>query len=310
MPPFGYDSRMRVLVTGAAGFIGGWAINELARLGYDVIGTDKVPKPGLIQADITNFVQIKKVIHQTKPDAIVHLAAISGSTGKNEIEQSLRQAKMNFEVNSQGTINICEACRLLNVRKLIYMSSFAVYGRTDSDRLPITPDTPVSLKHAYANSKYMGELAVKTYSEDFGLKSAIFRAPFVAGEHQNERNVLLEFILSAQKGEDLVIFGQGNHVREFLHPVDLVSAFDKALAFLDGSASACETFVVGNTPITINDLAQLVVLKVKRGHVRHLTRTVDRAFNQHSDFAKATKMLKWKPVIQVGEIVERILKSD
>ena len=109
---------MRVLVTGAAGFIGGWAVNELTRLGHDVIGTDKVTKPGLIQADITNFVQIREVIQQTNLEAIVHLATISGSTGKNEIEQSLRQAKTNFEVNSQGTVHICEACRLLNVRKL------------------------------------------------------------------------------------------------------------------------------------------------------------------------------------------------
>ena len=86
---------MRVLVTGAAGFIGGWAVNELVRLGHDAIGTDKVTTPGLIPVDVTNFVQIKEVIQQTKPEAIVHLAAISGSTGKNEIEQSLRQAKMN-----------------------------------------------------------------------------------------------------------------------------------------------------------------------------------------------------------------------
>ena len=301
---------MRVLVTGAAGFIGGWAVNELTRLGHEVIGTDKVPAPGSIHADITNFVRVKEVIQQTKPEAIVHLAAISGSTGANEIEQSLRQAKMNFEVNSQGTVHICEACRLLDVRKLIYMSSFAVYGRTGPDRLPITPDTPVSLKHAYANSKYMGELAVKTYSEDFGLRSVVFRAPFVAGEHQNERNVLLEFIQSAQINESLVIYGQGNHLREFLHPADLISAFDKALISLDQSETSCETFVVGNSPITINDLAQLIISKVGKGNVKHLIQTVDRAFNQYSDFSKTTRMLNWAPKITVEEIVERILNAN
>ena len=301
---------MRILVTGAAGFIGGWTVKELARLGHDVIGTDKVKKEELVLADITDFLQIKDAIQRTKPDAIVHLAAISGSTGKNEIEQSLRQAKQNFEVNSQGTVNICEACRLLNIGKIIYMSSFAVYGRTGPDRLPITPDTPISLKHAYANSKYMGELVVRTYSEDFGIKSAVFRAPFVAGEHQNERNVLLEFIQSAQRGEDLVIFGKGDHVREFLHPVDLVSAFDQAFTFLDRSDSPSETFVVGNRPVPINDLAQLVVSKVGKGRVKHMSQTVDRAFNQYSDFTKTTSALNWKPTIQAEEIIERILRSS
>ena len=301
---------MRVLVTGAAGFIGGWTVKELARLGHDVVGTDKAKKLGTVHADITDFVQIRNVIQQAKPDVIVHLAAISGSTGKNEIEQSLRQSKLNFEVNSQGTVNICEACRELNVGKVIYMSTFAVYGRTEPDRLPITADTTVSLKHAYANSKYMGELAVRTYSEDFGIKSVVFRAPFVAGEFQNERNVLLEFIQSAQRGGDLIIFGQGSHVREFLHPIDLVSAFNKAIKFLDHSQSPSETFVVGNSPITINNLAQLVVSKVGKGHVKHLAQTIDRAFNQSSDFAKTTRMLNWLPTIQVEEIVERVLNSN
>ena len=279
-------------------------------MGHEVVGTDKVEKEGLVQADITDFVQIKDIIQRTKPDAVVHLAAISGSTGKNEIEQSLRQAKQNFEVNSQGTVNICEACRLHSVGKIIYMSSFAVYGRTGPDRLPITPDTPISLRHAYANSKYMGELAVRTYCEDFGIKSVIFRAPFVAGERQNERNVLLEFIQSAQHGEDLVIFGQGNHVREFLHPVDLASAFEKALNLLEDSESPCETLVVGNQPITINDIAQLVVSKVGRGKVEHKVQAVDRAFNQYSNYTKTTRMLNWTPTIQIEEIVERILSSN
>ncbi|MDG6922483.1 MAG: NAD(P)-dependent oxidoreductase, partial [Nitrososphaerota archaeon] len=72
----------------------------------------------------------------------------------------------------------------------------------------------------------------------------------------------------------------------------------------------CETLVVGNKPITVNDLAQLVVSKVGKGQVRHLTQTIDRAFNQYSDTTKAKKLLGWAPTIQVEEIVERILKSN
>jgi UDP-glucose 4-epimerase len=177
-------------------------------MGYEVVGVDKIARPGVIQTDVTEFDKVMELFRHAKPDAVIHLAAISGSTGKNEIEQSLRQPQLNFETNVIGTVGICEACRLTGVRTVIYMSSFAVYGRTDRDRLPITPETPVSLKHAYATSKYMGELAVRTYSEDFGLKSVIFRAPFVSGEHQNEKNVLLEFIESAIQGNDLIIYGK------------------------------------------------------------------------------------------------------
>lgn len=274
-----------------------------------MVGTDKVVGRELVQADITKFDQIKRVVQRTNPDAVVHLAAISGSTGKNEIEQSLRQAQLNFEVNCLGTVNICEACKVLDIKRMIYMSSFAVYGRTDPDRLPIAPETPVSLRHAYANSKYMGELAVRTYCEDFGMKSVVFRSPFVAGENQNERNVLLEFIQAARNESDLVILGQGTHVREFLHPIDLVAAFNKALILLERPIVPCETFTVGNTPISMNELAELVVSKVGKGHIKHVSQTEGRNFNQYSEFSKATRLLQWAPRITVSEIVERILNS-
>jgi nucleoside-diphosphate-sugar epimerase len=300
---------LKILVTGAAGFVGRWTVSELSKE-HQVIGTDKMALTGSIQADITNFEQVDTLFKKVRPDAVIHLAAISGSTGKNEIEQSLRQAHLNFLTNAQGTVNICEACRLNGVRRLIYMSSFAVYGRTGRDRLPITPSTPVSLEHAYATSKYMGELAVRTYSSDFGIKSAVFRAPFVAGEHQNERNVLLEFIESAVLGQDLIIYGKGEHVREFLHPIDLVAAFDSAFVHMDDFREPCETFVVGNSPIKIKELAELVVNIVGNGNVKRLEQAVDRAFDQFSDYSKTTQFLGWHPKINVEEIIRRILNSD
>jgi UDP-glucose 4-epimerase len=303
-------SAVRVLVTGSAGFIGSWALGELAKRGYETIGTDKTMAPNLIQTDITDLKGVLQLFDRVKPDAVVHLAAISGSTGKNEAEQSLRQPQENFNVNILGTANICEASRKTGVKEIIYMSSFAVYGRTLKDRLPISPSTPVLLEHAYANSKYMGELVVKTYSQDFGLKSTIFRAPFVSGEYQRERSVLMEFIESASQGKDLVIFGKGEHVREFVHPIDVVGAFMRAMSHMEKSKGLCETFVLGNTPIKIKELAQLVIQKVGKGNVKYVEQAVDRAFDQYSDYSKATQELGWKPTISVSEIVDRIIASD
>lgn len=301
---------MRVLVTGAAGFIGRWALADLARRGYEAVGTDKSPTANLIQVDITDLESVFRLFERTKPNAVVHLAAISGSTGKNEAEQSMRQPQENFNVNALGTANICEAGRKIGVKSIIYMSSFALYGRTMKDRLPVSQTTPLSLEHAYANSKYMGELVVKTYSQDFGLKATIFRAPFVSGEHQRERSVLMEFIESAAHGKDLVIFGKGEHVREFVHPIDVVGAFTRAMSHMERSKEPCETFVLGNTPIKIKDLAQLVIQKVGKGNVKYVEQAVDRAFDQYSDYSKATQELGWKPTISVSEIVDRIIASD
>lgn len=301
---------MKILVTGAAGFIGGWGVRELSAAGYEVAGTDLRDAEGFTQADLTNQDEVRDLFAKTRPTVVIHLAAISGSTGKNEAEQSLRQPLENFRVNALGTANLCEVARKTDVKRIVYMSSFALYGRTSKDRLPITPTTSLSLEHAYANSKYMGELVLRTYSHDFGLKSVIFRAPFVSGEHQRERSVLMEFIASAVQGKDLVIFGRGEHVREFVHPIDIVDAFKRALPHMEESKEPCETFVLGNTPIQIKDLARLVIQKVGKGKVKHLEQAVDRAFDQFSDYGKATQYLGWKPTFTVSQIVDRIIASD
>jgi UDP-glucose 4-epimerase len=298
---------VRILVTGAAGFVGSWALAELGRRGYNPVGTDKTLAPDIIQCDITNLESVIQLFERVRPAAVVHLAAISGSTGKNEAEQSMRQPQENFNVNVIGTANICEASRKTGVRSIVYMSTFALYGRTMKDRLPITPSTPPALQHAYANSKYMGELVVRTYSEDFGLKAIVFRAPFVSGERQRERSVLMEFIESAIQDKDLVIFGKGEHVREFVHPVDVADAFARALTYLEGSNGLCDTFVLGNTPIKIKDLAQLVIQKVGKGRVKYIEQAVDRAFDQYSDYSKTTEVLGWRPTITVPQIIDRII---
>lgn len=300
---------MRVLATGAAGFIGSHTMREFSKRGLDVVGTDVVASNEVLPADITELRQVITVIERVKPDAVVHLAAISGTSGKNEAEQSLRQPLLNFRVNVLGTANICEACRTHGVRKLIYMSSFGVYGRTEKDRLPITEKTSTSTEHAYAVSKLAGEEVVRTYSKDFGIKSAIIRAPFIVGEYQKEKNVLREFIECAAGGKSLVIHGDGKHVREFVHPIDLADAFVRALSFLDGDVVS-ELFVIGNTGVAIRDLASKVVGHVGKGQIEYLQSTTARTFDQYCDYNKATSLLGWQPRLSADDIIDKIIASE
>ena len=300
---------MNVLVTGGAGFIGSWTVAEFSKKGYNLIATDKVVGPGVIQTDITDLEQVLRLFEQAKPDAVIHLAAISGTTGKNEAEQSLRQPHLNFHVNVLGTANICEACRIQGVRKLIYMSSFAVYGRTEQDRLPITEKTPTSTEHAYATSKLAGEEVVRTYSKDFGMKSAIIRAPFIVGENQKERNVLREFIECAIGGKNLVILGDGKHVREFVHPIDLADAYARALHHLNTDVVS-ESFVIGNTKVAIRDLARKVIDHVGKGRIEYVQSTTVRTFDQYCDYSKATSLLGWQPRVSIDEIIDRVIASE
>jgi len=113
---------VRILVTGAAGFIGSWALAELERRMYNPVGADKISAPNLIQCDVTNLGSLIQLFERVKPAAVVRLAAISGSTRKNEAEQNMRQPEKNFNTNVIETTNICEATRKTRVR------SFSLYG--------------------------------------------------------------------------------------------------------------------------------------------------------------------------------------
>ena len=301
---------MRVLVTGAAGFIGSWAMKELPGHGLDVSGTDKEGAEGILRADITDLLKLLKVFEFVRPDAVIHLAAISGSTGKNEAEQSLRQPYLNFHVNSLGTLNVAEACRMMNVPSIVYLSTFAVYGRIPRERLPINEETQTNPEHAYAVSKLEGEETLRTYSSDFGITTTIIRAPFVVGEHQRERNVVREFIDSASKGQDLLIFGDGSHVREFIHPSDLAAAFAAAVRKARDMSTPSDLFIVGNTPITMRELASKVVKEVGRGSVVFDSTSIDRTFDQRTDFAKARQLLSWEPKISIDEIIHRVVATE
>jgi UDP-glucose 4-epimerase len=300
---------MKVLVTGSRGFVGQHVLKGLAERGFDAVGTDRLTGEGTATANINQFDEIDEVFGQAKPDAVVHLAAICGTSGTNEVEQSMRQPLLNFKTNIFGTANVCEACRRHGVKKLIYMSSFAVYGKTGKDRLPITEQTSTSANHAYAVSKLAGEEVVKTYSKDFGIKSVILRTPNIAGEFQKERNVLREFIECAQHGKPMVIYGDGNHIREFIHPTDLTDAFANMLSFLEGDV-VTDLFVIGNKGIQARVLADTIAARVGKGEIEYRPNPLGVTFDQYSDFSKATRILSYQPKVSVGDIIDRIITLE
>ena len=138
----------------------------------------------------------------------------------------------------------------------------------------------------------------------------IIRAPFIVGEFQKEKNVLREFIECAEGGKSLVIHGDGKHVQEFVHPVDLADALARALSFLDGDVVS-ELFVVGNSSsVAIRDLASKVVGHVGKGQIEHLQSNTARTFDQYCDHTKASSLLGWQPRFRVDDIIDKIIMTE
>lgn len=295
---------MRVLVTGGDGFLGRHVVTILKKQRKEVIPFDiKVSSSEGRLLDVRDTSQVSTVFGETKPDVVVHLAALAGAAGKGGGRESIDNPFNYLQTNFMGTLCVLEACRKVNIRKVIYMSSFSPYGLTKE---PITENTPVSPSNPYGLSKLCGELVVKCYASNYGIKSIIFRAPLLCGKGQKELNALREFALTAIRGQPLVLFNEGRHVREWLHPSDIANAFLKGIDYFERMSEPYETFVLGNKPISMKSLAELVINEVGSGTIRGGS-CENGVFDQFTDASKALTVLGWKATITVEEIVREVV---
>lgn len=293
---------MVILVTGGAGFLGRYVMMRLRNDAISAVSVDIEASKGGERLDVRDFCRVTSKFADLKPEVVIHLAALTGASGKGGAAESPKDPLNYLNTNPVGTLNIFEACRLNDVKKVIHMSSFSVYGQTAES---ITEQTPVNPNNPYGFSKACAELVARCYATNYGIRTLIFRVPLMCGEGQEEMNALREFVFSAVNGMPLPIFGEGKHVREWLHPIDIADAFVRALAYFDQMTGECETFVLGCRPISMKELAQLVIKTMGKGQVEFLKPTAQ-VFDQYSDSRKAERVLGWKAKVPVEEIVRRV----
>lgn len=294
----------KVLVTGASGFLGGYLLEKLKAEKFSVIPTDiDITSPEIIYLDVTDFERTRNFFKTHRPDIIIHLAARCGSKGKGGGAESFKDPFDFFRVNILGTLNVYEACRLNNIEKVIYMSSFSPYGVVNeaiNENSLLNPSTP------YGYSKWCGELVAKCYAMNFGIRTIIFRAPLICGKGQKELNALREFVLCVKESKPIVIFGEGKHTREWLHPTDVAVAFVDAIRYFRKMSSPFEAFVLGSTPISMLDLANLIVRNIGKGRIEFKSDGKN-VFSQYTNTAKARTILGWQAKTTIEDIVKEVI---
>lgn len=221
---------MNVLITGGAGFIGSHTTELFVKKGHKVRVVDdfstgaRVNLSGvtgnidLIDLDIRDYGALEAACDGI--DTILHLAAISS------VEKSINEPLVAHEVNATGSLNVIEAARRRNVRRVILASSAAIYG--DLDELPITEISPAQPISPYAWHKLTGEFYGKSYGELYGIEFLALRYFNVYGTRQDPKSpysgVLSIFIERALKGEPLNIQGDGSQTRDFIHVSDIAES--------------------------------------------------------------------------------------
>lgn len=226
---------MRILVTGGAGFLGSHVVDWLLRAGHGVTVLDNLSAPAarrrpgtpFLQADVCN--PLDGLLAAARPEAVVHLAA------QVSVPAAVADPRNDLAVNGLGTVNLLAAAARAGARKLIFVSSAAVYGVPEA--LPLTEDSPTRPVSPYGLSKLTAENYVRLLGDQYGLAWTILRPANLYGPLQvsgGDGAVVPAFLQRFLAGQDPVIHGDGTQTRDFVHVADMAAAIAAALARADG----------------------------------------------------------------------------
>jgi len=225
---------MKVLVTGAAGFIGYFTARKLLERGHEVVGLDNLndyydvtlklnrlkqiggnPRFRFVKIDVADRAAIEALFNRERFTRVIHLAAQAG------VRYSLKNPHAYVESNVMGFMNVLEACRQNNVEHLVYASSSSVYGA--NTKMPFSVhdnvDHPLSM---YAATKKANELMAHTYSSLHGLPTTGLRFFTVYGPFGRPDMALFTFVRNILAGKPIDVFNYGNHRRDFTYVDDIV----------------------------------------------------------------------------------------
>jgi nucleoside-diphosphate-sugar epimerase len=303
---------MKILITGAAGFIGSHLAEKLLAQGHQVVGIDNFldyyprwmkeknleevhTRPGFefIEADLleTDLVSLVKPL-----TGVIHLAAQAGvraSWGENFRTYS--------DNNVLATQRLLEACRGEGIKKFIYASSSSLYG--DTDDLPMREESILRPVSPYGVSKAAGEYLAYLYYRNFGLPTVSLRFFTVYGPRQRPDMAFHRFLKAGMEGKPLVVWGDGEQSRDFTYIDDIVQGCGRALeAGPDGTVYN----IGGGSRRTLNEILEAMrritgkpmevnYQPVQKGDVRHTGASLE----------KIKKELGYQPQVSMMEGLER-----
>jgi UDP-glucose 4-epimerase len=295
---------MKILITGAAGFLGSHLSEKFVNEGNVVYGLDNLMNGNFnnirtishksnfkfIQDDICHNEAYSKL--PTDFDAIIHLAA------QIHVDRSIVDPQETFKINVEGTLKILEFARINDIEKILFASTSEVYG--SAQYVPMDENHPLLAKHPYGVSKVAADRLCYSYNETYNLGVDIVRCFNFFGPRQKDigfGSVIGIFINRVIRNKPPIIYGDGNQTRDYMFVKDAVSAYDKVLKATGNVGRNGINFGTGQE-ITLNKIAELVIrhaadnkdLKAVYADARPVE--VDRFF---ADTSKASKLLGFKP---------------
>lgn len=302
---------MKSLVTGGAGFIGSNIVEELVKLGHEVIVLDDFSlgsednlstvkdKIEIVKGDVRNFDLIKKITKCL--DFVFHESAASSSP---MFFSDLRNA---FSVNTDGFINILNASRDNGVKKVIHASTSSIYGNNPG---PLREDIKIIPPNFYSASKLAAEHLADIFSNEYGLDIIGLRYMSIYGPHEESKgkfaNLVSQFLWAMLKNEQPVIYGDGEQTRDFTFVGDAVQANILAM----NSKIKNDIFNVGTGKSTsLNELVDIInKILGKNIKPKYIEMPVKNYIKtQLADISKIEKALGYSPKYNLEEGIKLLL---
>jgi len=303
---------MNFLITGAAGFLGSALANRLAREGHQVRGIDDLstgdpqslsPDVLFTRGDVNDRPKLWTLLQDV--DCVYHLAA------RVLVAESILYPREYNAVNVGGTVSLMEAMRDVGVRRVVFISSGAVYG--DQGEQPLQEDAPLNPHSPYAVSKLSAEYYVRTIGDLWSIETVCLRVfnAYGPGQHlpASHPPVIPNFLRQAVRGGTLVMHSDGSQTRDYVFVDDVVNAMVAA-----ATAPGVERLrinVGSGTETSIRELANLVIQVTKsKAEVMYNPRTNAGVSRMCADLTLAREKLGYRPRVSLAEGLRLTLERD
>jgi UDP-glucuronate 4-epimerase len=310
----------RVLVTGAAGFIGSHLVEALLGQGNEVTGIDNFDpfyprsmkernlaeagtRPGFCfrEQDMLDVPALRALLH---PDTVlVHLAAKAG------VRPSLADPVGYARVNVTGTAAVLEAARQVGVSRIVFGSSSSVYG--DSTPVPFREDAVATVPVSpYAATKRAGELLLSSVAPIYGLRATSLRFFTVYGPRQRPDLAIHSFTRKMVEGRTLTLFGDGTQARDYTYCDDIVAGVLAAITWTATAPVGVETFNLGGnrsiaTEAMVAEIARALAVDPKIEWAPMQPGDVQRTA---ADLTKSGAILGYTPKTPFAEGIRRFIR--
>ena len=321
----------KIIVTGGAGFIGCNAASRYLKQGHRVVVIDNLSRTGtqrnlewlqsqgdleFCKSDIRHAAEMNAIFEQhADADCILHLA------GQVAVTTSVTDPREDFEINALGSFNVLEAARNARVTcPILYSSTNKVYGGLEdlkvvqdqriyrlADRpLGVPEEQPLDFHSPYGCSKGAADQYFRDYHRIYGLKTVVFRQSCIYGYRQfgvEDQGWVAWFMIAAELGKPITVYGDGKQVRDVLFIEDLLDAYDAAVERIDIAAGQIYN-VGGGSQNALSLLELLCFLKEKYGTALRYDHADWRPGDQRiyvSDIRRAAQELGWSPQFHVAK---------